>query len=281
MKRAMVNAAAFDNAIEDLRAKIQLIEGGGPASTTAVQAGIAEPTSVHVPPWLRDALAGQGFARGAVSQVENCPAALIHCVAAATAQGNCVAIVNYPSLALAAIDAAGGDLERVVFIPDATPHTAAVLGTLAEGMDMILYHPVASDGMDAAGRLAPTYVRPIEARLRKSECALVVCGAQWPGARLHVNWQITGVRGLGKGSGRVKAVELTAKAWGKSQPPRTVHAVIGESWDVVEAGEREVASDKKGDVAERAVSSARYLRRRTAVQSKSSDVAAMPEQVAQ
>ena len=42
----------------------------------------------------------------------------------------------------------------------------------------------------------PDLCAPVEARLRKSECALVVCGAQWPGARLHIDWQITGVRGL-------------------------------------------------------------------------------------
>lgn len=242
---AMKEPAGLENDIEGLRAKIKLLEGGSAAPQTAAQAGVTAPSTVDVPPWLRDVLAGQGFARGAVTQVSNCPAALIHCVAAATAQGNCVAIVNYPSLALAAIDAAGGDLERVVFIPDATPHTAAVLGTLAEGMDMILYQPAASDGVDGTGRLTPTYVRPVEARLRKSECALVVCGAQWPGARLHIDWQITGVRGLGRGSGRVKAVELTTKARGKSQPPRIVHAVMGESWDAVEIGEAGVASNQE------------------------------------
>ena len=241
----MGNSVNFDNSIEDLRAKIQLIEGGSSPTVTAVQAGVAEVATVDVPLWLREALAGQGFTRGAVTQVGNCPVALIHCIAAATAQGQCVAIVNYPSLALAAIDAAGGDLERIVFIPDATPHTAAVLGTLAEGMDMIVYCPAAVDGIDIAGRLNPTYVRPIEARVRKSECALVVCGAQWPGARLHVDWQITDVRGLGKGSGRVKAIGLTVKTWGKSQPPRTIYAELGESWDAIDAGERGVASVKQ------------------------------------
>lgn len=241
----MGNITALDNSIEELRAKIRLIEGGSSATVTAVQAGVAEASTVDVPPWLRGALVGQGFTRGAVTQVGNCPVALIHCVAAATAQGSCVAIVNYPSLALAAIDAAGGDLERVVFIPDATPHTAAVLGTLAEGMDMIVYCPVVADGIDAAGRLTPTYVRPIEARVRKSECVLVVCGVQWPGARLHVDWQITDVRGLGKGSGRVKAIGLTVKAWGKSQPPRTIYAELGESWDAAEAGKRGVAPVQK------------------------------------
>lgn len=231
---AQVEATAT---IASLRQKMRQIE----AKSAAVGEGASQiKESVRVAPvpqWLAGHLPGGGVARGQATQISDCPAVLVDVLAHLTAQGTCVAVVDYPRLAIAAVAAAGGDVERLVLVPDSTPHTAAVLGTLIEGMDVVLF---ATGGQGAQsvqgvqgargmqrGAVPPTFARPVEARLRKSECALLVCGRAWPQARMHVELQVCGVLGLRRGSGRIRAVEVEGRVWGKAQPPSAVRATIG------------------------------------------------------
>ncbi len=231
---AQVEATAT---IASLRQKMRQIE----AKSAAVGEGASQiKESVRVAPmpqWLAGHLPGGGVARGQATQISDCPAVLVDVLAHLTARGMCVAVVDYPRLAIAAVAAAGGDVERLVLVPDSTPHTAAVLGTLIEGMDVVLF---ATGGQGAQsvqgvqgargmqrGAVPPTFARPVEARLRKSECALLVCGRAWPQARMHVELQVCGVLGLRRGSGRIRAVEVEGHVWGKAQPPSAVRATIG------------------------------------------------------
>lgn len=231
---AQVEATAT---IASLRQKMRQIE----AKSAAVGEGASQiKESVRVAPvpqWLAGHLPGGGVARGQATQISDCPAVLVDVLAHLTAQGMCVAVVDYPRLAIAAVAAAGGDVERLVLVPDSTSHTAAVLGTLIEGMDVVLF---ATGGQGAQsvqgvqgargmqrGAVPPTFARPVEARLRKSECALLVCGRAWPQARMHVELQVCGVLGLRRGSGRIRAVEVEGRVWGKAQPPSAVRATIG------------------------------------------------------
>lgn len=199
---------------------------------------------VPVPAWLAEHLPGGGVVRGQATQFSDCPAVLVDMLAHLTAQGMCVAVVDYPRLAIAAVAAAGGNVERLVLVPDSTPHTAAVLGTLVEGMDVVLFAAggqlgkqggqSGQGGRSSGGSVTPTFARPVEARLRKSECALLVCGKAWPQARMHVELQVCGVLGLRRGSGRIRAVEVAGRVWGKAQPPSAVRATIGAE-DVIGA----------------------------------------------
>ncbi|MGJ4170335.1 hypothetical protein [Corynebacterium macclintockiae] len=222
---AQVEATAT---IASLRQKMRQIE----AKSAAVGEGASQiKESVRVAPmpqWLAGHLPGGGVARGQATQISDCPAVLVDVLAHLTAQGMCVAVVDYPRLAIAAVAAAGGDVERLVLVPDSTPHTAAVLGTLIEGMDVVLFAAgrQGAQGMQR-GAVPPTFARPVEARLRKSECALLVCGRAWPQARMHVELQVCGVLGLRRGSGRIRAVEVEGRVWGKAQPPSAVRATIG------------------------------------------------------
>lgn len=232
---AQVEATAT---IASLRQKMRQIE----AKSAAVGEGASQiKESVRVAPvpqWLAGHLPGGGVARGQATQISDCPAVLVDVLAHLTAQGTCVAVVDYPRLAIAAVAAAGGDVERLVLVPDSTPHTAAVLGTLIEGMDVVLFAAGGQGGQSVQsvqgargmqrGAVPPTFARPVEARLRKSECALLVCGRAWPQARMHVELQVCGVLGLRRGSGRIRAVEVEGRVWGKAQPPSAVRATIGQ-----------------------------------------------------
>lgn len=250
--------SAAQATIASLRRKMQQIESGGVPMASASSAAVlgSAPAGkgasqrkesqrrdsvrvAPVPAWLAEHLPGGGVARGQATQISDCPAVLVDVLAHLTAQGMCVAVVDYPRLAIAAVAAAGGDVERLVLVPDSTPHTAAVLGTLVEGMDVVLFAAGGQLGKQGGGgavssTVAPTFARPVEARLRKSECALLVCGKAWPQARMHVELQVCGVLGLRRGSGRIRAVEVAGRVWGKAQPPSAVRATIGAE-DVIGA----------------------------------------------
>lgn len=237
--------SAAQATIASLRRKMQQIESEGAPMASVSSAAVlgSAPAGkvasqrrdsvrvAPVPAWLAEHLPGGGVARGQATQISDCPAVLVDVLAHLTAQGMCVAVVDYPRLAIAAVAAAGGDVERLVLVPDSTPHTAAVLGTLVEGMDVVLFAAGGQlgkqGGRSSGGSVTPTFARPVEARLRKSECALLVCGKAWPQARMHVELQVCGVLGLRRGSGRIRAVEVAGRVWGKAQPPSAVRATIG------------------------------------------------------
>ncbi|WP_414120656.1 hypothetical protein [Corynebacterium nuruki] len=223
-------AADVADVVEELRGRITRITGE-PADPAAPAApSPARPVDgVPVPAWLGRHLRRGGLPRSAVTAATDCPAALVDLLAGVTAAGGCAAVVGYPALALGAVAAAGGDLDRLVIVPDPAPHAVAVLGTLVEGLDLVLYRP--------AKPVAPTAARPVDARLRRSRCALAVCGGPrvWPGSRLHLDWRVDGVTGLGHGSGRIRGVELSGRAWGQGQPPTTFRTVLGAG-DTAAAG---------------------------------------------
>ena len=213
-----------EDVVAELRGRIARI--GGAVPTAAASAPAVVPASdpsgtVTVPGWLGQHLAGSGLPRGAVTVAQDCPAALVDLLATLTAAGGCAAVVGHPRLALAAVAAAGGDLDRLVVVPDPAPHATAVLGTLVDGLDLVLYRPPQA--------VAPTAARPVEARLRRGDCALLVCGDQrsWPTARLHLEWRTGEVTGLGRGSGRVREVTVSGKLWGQGQPPQAFTAAVG------------------------------------------------------
>lgn len=218
----LVTSENIDRTIYDLKQKMARIDGGGVPQPSAVTtaANLQSMAPIPSPEWLSQCMDIGGVPRAAVTSVADCPAAHVDMIAATTRASGCVAIVGYPQLALAAIDASGGNLERLVVIPDPAPHAAAVVGTLLEGLDMVFYRPSVD--------VTPTFARPVEARLHKSQCALVVSGQTWPRAQMNIDVRVVGVTGLGRGSGRIRGIEVDGQVWGKSQPPRSFHAVLGD-----------------------------------------------------
>ena len=199
--------------------EVESVRATAPLRAVAPEpAAVGRARALGMPEWLAGQLAGGGLARGAVTAMADCPAAVVDILAHVTANGGCAAVVGYPNLALAAVVAAGGELSRLIIVPDPAPHVGAVLSTLAEGVDLVVYVPVQ--------RVTPTFARPVEARLRKSSCALLSCGAPWPGARLNLDVQVAGVHGLGRGSGRIRSISVAGRVWGKGQPPQRIAAEL-------------------------------------------------------
>lgn len=219
----------IDTTITLLREKMQRIEGRESSVNLQHSAPIASGNDgsgvAPAPSWLAPYLRGGGFPRAAATQMSVCPAVLVDILASVTAHGGCAAVVNHPRLALAAVEAVGGDLERLVIVPDASPHVAAVVATLAEGMDMVMFN--AAVDANARGELHSGFTRPVDARVSKSHCALLVSGAQWSSARHHVEANVHAVHGLGWGSGRVRGIEVAGTTWGRAQPPQRFRATIG------------------------------------------------------
>lgn len=213
------NAAGLQGVVQPVEREAGSTRGVSPLRAVAPEpATVGRARALGMPEWLAGQLAGGGLARGAVTAMADCPAAVIDILAHVTANGGCAAVVGYPNLALAAVAAAGGELSRLIIVPDPAPHVGAVLSTLAEGVDLVVYVPVQ--------RVTPTFARPVEARLRKSSCALLSCGAPWPGARLNLDVRVSGVHGLGRGSGRIRSVGVTGRVWGKGQPPQRIAAEL-------------------------------------------------------
>ncbi|MEL4161474.1 hypothetical protein [Corynebacterium bovis] len=98
------------------------------------------------PAWLGGHLAAGGLPRGAVTVAADCPPVLVDLLTAVTAAGGCAGVVGYPRLALAAVEAAGGDVGRIVVVPDPAPHAEAVVATLVEGLDLLIYAPGGAAG---------------------------------------------------------------------------------------------------------------------------------------
>lgn len=190
--------------VEDSPARSVASFGRGMAEPGIGQASVSSEGVLAMPQWLTGAGNVGGLPRGAVTSLADCPAVVIELLAYVTATGGC---------------AAGGDLGRLIVVPDPAPHAAAVVSTLAEGVDMVVFVPV--------NAVNPTFTRPIEACLRRSRCALVSCGRIWPGARLNIDVRVTGVGGLGRGSGRVRSVDVAGRVWGKAQPPYSLRAQLG------------------------------------------------------
>lgn len=205
-----------------LRKQIQEIEGAGAAAPVPVEQGSSEGAGSHmvtVPPWLRSGL--PGFRKGRATVMDAPATALIHVIAAATATENVVALVNCPEVSLAAIAAIGGDVDRLIVVPDAGDRTVPVLLALLDGVDVVVYGSASGDEE-----------RSIMPRLRDNHGALLLYRPKrWSRAFVRMTCQTEGFAGIGRGSGRIRAVEVSGTVWGKGMPPRRLSAMLGEHWE--------------------------------------------------
>lgn len=174
---------------------------------------------VPVPAGLAGLLDG-GLLQGAVSSIDAAGAVVAGILAEVTAAGGHVALVGLPDFAPLSIVEHGGDLSRVLDVPEPGESPLEVVALLADGVDVVVVK------LDRTP--PPSAARPVMARLRGSGCALLYVGEGWAGSKVSVASRVTAIHGLGAGHGRIRGVEFHVTARGAGRPERGVRWTIGD-----------------------------------------------------
>jgi hypothetical protein len=238
-----------DRAADVARLRLLLTDSGTAperrhADEATGQAGIP----VH--PALAPLLPKAGLARGTIVAMphrvapdpagDGCPSYLaLAMIAGATAGGAWAAVVNVPSLGIAALNGLGADLRRVLLV-EAGDRWLDALDVLAPAVDVVL---LASPGRTTAEqqRRVAARVRPT-ARQRGS--VLLVAGA-WGGAQLTLRTDRPRWSGLGDGFGNLtgRRVTVTADGRGANGRSREVDLMLPAGDGTVRA-----AAEESGEV---------------------------------
>jgi hypothetical protein len=184
-------------------------------------AGLVRPASEHttdslgaqrvlpVPVELRPLLPAGGLRRGTTVAVRSA-SALLALLSAASQAGSWCAVVGMPQLNPVAAAELGVVLERLAFVPHPGTHWTTAVAALLDGFDLVVAAP--------PGPIAPSVASRLAARARQRGSVLLPAGplcATWAGADLTVEAVRGEWAGLGAGRGRLRARELTIRAWGR------------------------------------------------------------------
>ena len=200
--------------IAALRAQMHKLEA--PRIAPAVQ---PDEEVVEVPSSLARLLPGGGLARRSAVYCGECPALIIELVCHISAQGGHVGVVGWPELSLAQV-AESGDLRRVIVVPDPGAEPWSVTGVLAEGLDVVIHRGV--------GEVTPSKARPVLAKIRGGQAAVVTVGVRLPGTTTEIEAEVTSFRGLGRGSGRINGVDIAVNVESKGVRARRGTVTCGQ-----------------------------------------------------
>ena len=170
-------------------------------------------------PGLARLLPAGGLARRQVVHCVNCPALVVELICHLTARGGYVGVVGWPDLLLAQV-AEEGAIERVVTVPDPGLESWMVAGVLAEGLDLVVHH-------GPPGEVSPTKARPVLAKVRGGRAAVLTVGTRLPGTAVGIGARVSAYRGVGKGSGRIRGVDMDVEVTSKQGASRGV-LTVGE-----------------------------------------------------
>lgn len=170
-------------------------------------------------PGLARLLPAGGLARRQVVHCANCPVLVVELICHLTARGGHVAVVGWPDLLLAQV-ADKGTIERVVTVPDPGLESWMVTGVLAEGLDLVIHH-------GPPGEVSPTKARPVLAKVRGGRAAVLTIGTRLPGTTVGIGARVSAYRGVGKGSGRIRGVDMEVEVTSKQGASRGV-LTVGE-----------------------------------------------------
>ena len=170
-------------------------------------------------PGLARLLPAGGLARRQVVHCANCPALVVELICHLTARGGHVGVVGWPDLLLAQV-AEEGAIECVVTVPDPGLESWMVAGVLAEGLDLVIHH-------GPPGEVSPTKARPVLAKVRSGRAAVLTIGTRLPGTAVGIGARVSAYRGVGKGSGRIRGVDMDVEVTSKQGASRGV-LTVGE-----------------------------------------------------
>lgn len=183
---------------------------------------IAEDTDVvSVGAELQRLLPQGGLPRRAVTQMSDTAALAVELIDHTASQGGFAGVVGWPDLSYAGV----GELQRVVAVPNPGADALAVASVLVEGLDLVICHS------NAQLTLSPVRARPLLARLRAGNAALIMVGTTVQSPALSLAARVSDFRGIGRGSGRITRLDLKVHAEAKGFPPASGVITVGATPD--------------------------------------------------
>ena len=199
--------------IAELRARMAAIGGEGP------QQGVEDAETLAVAGGLSLVLPNGGLPRRAVTHVSDTPALIVELIGQVAQAGGRAGVVGWPELSYASIDADA--MERVVAVPDAGLDDLSVAGVLAEGLDLVVLRT------RSPFQLTPVRARPLLARIRKGQAALVCVNVEVPSPALTITGQLAQFHGIGRGTGRITGIDFDVRAQAKGYRPASARVTLG------------------------------------------------------
>lgn len=193
--RSVAEPATTDRAaqIAQLRGKIAAL-GGEEAVPVFESAGALLSGSGYIP---------GGIPRRAVTQVEDSPLLVAELLGQITKAGGMCAVVGWPELSYAGLPAK--QLSNIVAIPEPGVNDLQVAGVLAEGCDAVVLRN------RTRMVLTPARARPLLARVRKGEAALLCVNVEVPSPALRIAGEVAQIYGVAQGRGCIDAIDLTVR----------------------------------------------------------------------
>ena len=199
--------------IAELRARMAAIGGEVP------QQVVEDAETLAVAGGLSLVLPNGGLPRRAVTHVSDTPALIVELIGQVAQAGGRAGVVGWPELSYAGI---GEDaMERVVAVPDAGLDDLSVAGVLAEGLDLVVLRT------RSPFQLTPVRARPLLARIRKGQAALVCVNVEVPSPALTVTGQLAQFHGIGRGTGRITGIDFDVRAQAKGYRPASARVTLG------------------------------------------------------
>jgi hypothetical protein len=144
----------------------------------------------------------------------------IEIISAVTEQGGYVAVVGWADLLFAGVVDSGGDVSKIVSVPDPGIDALPIAAVFAEGMDMVVCRSA------APRRLTPTNARPFLAKVRQGSAAMLLAGISVPSPALTVSAQVTKIYGLHRGGGRIRGLDVEVEAVSKSADHQRIRTLL-------------------------------------------------------
>lgn len=191
--------------------------GGGPAQVVTDDADVLAVTGP-----LAAVLPGGGLPRRAVTHVSDTPLLIAELIERVAESGGYAGVVGWPEFSYAGIAAGSpGNLERVIAVPEPGIEDIAVAGVLAEGLDLVVLRT------RVALELTPVRARPLLARLRGGNAALLCVNVAVPSPALRIDATVSTFHGIGPGTGRISGIDLRVRAQAKGARAASATVTLG------------------------------------------------------
>ncbi len=169
---------------------------------------------------LSTVLPNGGLPRRAVTHFSDTPALVVELLGQVAEADGRAGVVGWPELSYAGIGAEA--LERIIAVPEPGIDDLSVAGVLAEGLDLVILRT------RSPLNLSPVRARPLLARIRKGDAALVTVNTQVPSPALTVTGTLAAFHGIGRGTGRITGIDFDVRAEAKGQRPASARVRLGE-----------------------------------------------------